>query len=83
MKNKTFSADSVCREGYCIIWGVILLLHHTTTPASTMSAWREKVQKRRRTLKKLNMRHKFKSFTVSTKIPKMWVEMFEMRNEGR
>ena len=38
MKNKTFSADSVRREGYCIIWGVILLLHHTTMPASTMSA---------------------------------------------
>ena len=37
MKNKTFSADSVRREGYCIIWGVILLLHHTTMPASTMS----------------------------------------------
>ena len=51
MKNKTFSVDSVCREGYCIIWGVILLLHHTTMPASTMSACREKVQKIQKTKK--------------------------------
>ena len=51
MKNKTFSLDSVCREGYCIIWGVILLLHHTTMPASTMSACREKVQKMQKTKK--------------------------------
>ena len=42
MKNKTFSADSVRREGYCIIWGVILLLHHTTMPASTMFAFTRK-----------------------------------------